>query len=228
MSKPLQRRTTSHGANGGMLDRRVTLMDIDQLQEDGAYLPTADDAEIVADVEQSSSEPLSASASHAQAFKFGLTGLSAMTAESATFPVDMCKTRMQLSGEGVGGARQSIFGAAAEIVRREGPLGLYAGVSPAICRHIPYTGSRVGLYESLRGRFTTPGVEAGIEHARIGRCDGRSHSLIVQSEEPETSRPWWRSTHCTESVWPLSFATGSSCSGRLAPARPARPIECRA
>ena len=51
MSKPLQRRTTSHGANCGMLDRRVTLMDIDQLQEDGAYLPTADDAEIVADVE---------------------------------------------------------------------------------------------------------------------------------------------------------------------------------
>jgi len=180
MSKPLQRRTTSHGANGGMLDRRVTLMDIDQLQEDGAYLPTADDAEIVADVEQSSSEPLSASASHAQAFKFGLTGLSAMTAESATFPVDMCKTRMQLSGEGVGGARQSIFGAAAEIVRREGPLGLYAGVSPAICRHIPYTGSRVGLYESLRGRFTTPGVEAGIAtKMAIGFTAGGLAQLIA-------------------------------------------------
>ena len=115
MSKPLQRRTTS--SNGSMLDRRVTLMDIDQLQEDGAYLPTADDAKIVADVEQSSSEPLSASASHAQAFKFGLTGLSAMTAESATFPVDMCKTRMQLSGEGVG----QLHGA---VLRRHAAAGL--------------------------------------------------------------------------------------------------------
>ena len=74
MSKPLQRRTTS--SNGSMLDRRVTLMDIDQLQVDGAYLPPADDADIVADVERARSEP-KAGAPHVQAFKFALTGLSA-------------------------------------------------------------------------------------------------------------------------------------------------------
>merc|ERR1712185_204248 len=74
---------------------------------------------------------------------------------------------MQLSGEGVGGARQSIFGAAAEIVRREGRLG-------------PYAGSRVGLYEALRGKFTTEGVEAGIAtKMAIGFTAGGLAQLIA-------------------------------------------------
>lgn len=116
-----------------------------------------------------------------QYVKFTLTGLAAMTAESVTFPVDMCKTRMQLSGEAVGGARQSIVGAAGEIVRKEGFMGLYSGVSPAICRHIPYTGSRVGLYEYLRNRFQPAGggESSTLTKMGIGFTAGGTAQLIA-------------------------------------------------
>lgn len=89
--------------------------------------------------------------------KFCLTGLSAMAAESATYPIDIAKTRMQLHGEGVAGQRVSFIGAASTIVKQEGFTGLYSGVTPAIARHVPYTGTRVILYEYLRGRFTKEG-----------------------------------------------------------------------
>ncbi|GFR41597.1 hypothetical protein Agub_g2321, partial [Astrephomene gubernaculifera] len=39
---------------------------------------------------------------------------------------------------------------ALELVRREGVRGLYAGLSPAILRHVFYTGTRITVYEQLR------------------------------------------------------------------------------
>merc|ERR1719276_313370 len=39
------------------------------------------------------------------------------------------------------------------IVRNEGLLGLYAGVTPAVARHIPYTGFRAIGYEYIRAFF---------------------------------------------------------------------------
>ena len=39
------------------------------------------------------------------------------------------------------------------IVKNEGVMGLYAGVTPAIARHIPYTGFRAIGYEYIRGFF---------------------------------------------------------------------------
>lgn len=89
--------------------------------------------------------------------KFALTGVSAMTAESVTFPIDITKTRMQLHGEGQAGQQVSFLRAGSTIVQKEGFFGLYRGVSPAIARHVPYTGTRVILYEYLRGRFTKEG-----------------------------------------------------------------------
>merc|ERR1712039_422728 len=39
------------------------------------------------------------------------------------------------------------------ITRNEGLRGLYAGMSPAVARHIPYTGFRAIGYEYIRGIF---------------------------------------------------------------------------
>jgi solute carrier family 25 uncoupling protein 27 len=91
--------------------------------------------------------------------KFGLTGIAAMSAEGATFPVDITKTRMQLAGEGVAGGQVGFMTAGMGIVRNEGVMGLYKGVSPAIARHIPYTGTRVILYEYLRKEATKDGAK---------------------------------------------------------------------
>uniref|UniRef100_A0A7C9CVM8 Uncharacterized protein n=1 Tax=Opuntia streptacantha TaxID=393608 RepID=A0A7C9CVM8_OPUST len=85
--------------------------------------------------------------------KLVLTGLSAMVAETATFPIDIIKTRLQLHGHG-GSSNLTTTGSAVKvavgILRNEGFLGLYQGLSPAIIRHLIYTPIRIVGYENLR------------------------------------------------------------------------------
>nr|POE59549.1 mitochondrial uncoupling protein 3 [Quercus suber] len=80
--------------------------------------------------------------------KLMLTSLSAMAAETSTFPIDLTKTRLQL--ESRSRSRTNAFRVASEIVREQGPLGLYKGLSPAILRHLLYTPIRIVAYENLR------------------------------------------------------------------------------
>lgn len=81
--------------------------------------------------------------------KILLTSLAAMVAETTTFPIDLTKTRLQLHGESSAG-RTNAFRVASEIVREQGPVGLYKGLSPAILRHLFYTPIRIVGYEHLR------------------------------------------------------------------------------
>ncbi|PNH09111.1 Mitochondrial uncoupling protein 4, partial [Tetrabaena socialis] len=50
---------------------------------------------------------------------------------------------------------------ALELVRREGVRGLYAGLSPALVRHIFYTGTRITVYERLRQYGAPPAEGSG-------------------------------------------------------------------
>ncbi|GIL58233.1 hypothetical protein Vafri_13298 [Volvox africanus] len=105
------------------------------------------------------------------ALKLGLTCSAAMVAEAVTYPIDMVKTRLQLQGELGRGLRSvglvatapnmattaatsakpyGAVGMAMELLRREGMRGLYAGLSPALIRHVFYTGTRITVYEWLR------------------------------------------------------------------------------
>lgn len=77
--------------------------------------------------------------------KLALSAAAGATAETATFPLDLLKTRMQLAGRPT-----SLLSTAASIVRQEGLSSLYAGLSPAVLRHLPYTGIRVLTFERLR------------------------------------------------------------------------------
>mmetsp|Transcript_101162 Transcript_101162/g.284146 ORF Transcript_101162/g.284146 Transcript_101162/m.284146 type:complete len:312 (+) Transcript_101162:77-1012(+) len=86
--------------------------------------------------------------------KFCLTGAASMCAESATFPIDMAKTRLQLQGEpGFTGTKFGFFGMLQNVARSEGLVGLYVGITPAVVRHIPYTGFRAIGYEYIRKLF---------------------------------------------------------------------------
>ncbi|KAK0573538.1 hypothetical protein LWI29_009621 [Acer saccharum] len=86
--------------------------------------------------------------------KIILSSCSAMIAESTTFPIDMTKTRLQLHGQQLDLQSRSrptnAFRVVSEIVREQGPLGLYKGLSPAIIRHLFYTPIRIVGYENLR------------------------------------------------------------------------------
>ena len=86
-----------------------------------------------------------------------------MLAEGATFPVDITKTRLQLQGQAdFTGTKMGFGGMMVNIFKTEGLAGLYAGVTPAVARHIPYTGFRAIGYEYIRAFFcgSTPKDQA--------------------------------------------------------------------
>ncbi|XP_031544467.1 mitochondrial uncoupling protein 4 isoform X3 [Vicugna pacos] len=95
-----------------------------------------------------------------RASKFLLSGCAATVAELATFPLDLTKTRLQIQGEAAlarlgGGAGEAapyrgMVRTALGIVQEEGFLKLWQGVTPAIYRHIVYSGGRMVTYEHLR------------------------------------------------------------------------------
>lgn len=79
-----------------------------------------------------------------------LMSTAAMAAEAATFPIDTVKTRLQLQDRTATPRTLGALQMAASIVRRDGVAGLYAGLSPALARHVVYTGTRITIYEQLR------------------------------------------------------------------------------
>ncbi|XP_057542291.1 mitochondrial uncoupling protein 3 [Amaranthus tricolor] len=77
-----------------------------------------------------------------------LTSISAMVAETTTFPIDITKTRLQLHASS--STTTNAFKVALNILKNEGFLGLYQGLSPALIRHFFYTPIRTVGYEHLR------------------------------------------------------------------------------
>ncbi|XP_047737955.1 mitochondrial uncoupling protein 4 isoform X1 [Hyalella azteca] len=90
-------------------------------------------------------------------FKYILSCTAATTAELVTYPLDLAKTRLQIQGEtelNSKGSRmlpyRGLVGTAVGIVREEGFLKLWQGMTPAVYRHLVYSGTRMVLYEKLR------------------------------------------------------------------------------
>ncbi|XP_052665843.1 mitochondrial uncoupling protein 4 isoform X2 [Harpia harpyja] len=96
-----------------------------------------------------------------RASKFALSACAAAVAELVTFPLDLTKTRLQVQGEaavhrnGAAAAGQAVayrgmLRTAAGIVQEEGVRKLWQGATPAVYRHIVYSGVRMVVYEHLR------------------------------------------------------------------------------
>ncbi|KDR08957.1 mitochondrial uncoupling protein 4 isoform X1 [Zootermopsis nevadensis] len=84
--------------------------------------------------------------------------IAASIAEVVTYPLDLTKTRLQIQGE-VAAAQHSSINAipyrgmlqtALGIAKEEGLLKLWQGITPAIYRHVIYSGIRIVSYETLR------------------------------------------------------------------------------
>eukprot|EP01087_Luapelamoeba_hula_P001213 TRINITY_DN1095_c0_g1_i1.p1 TRINITY_DN1095_c0_g1~~TRINITY_DN1095_c0_g1_i1.p1 ORF type:complete len:312 (-),score=49.21 TRINITY_DN1095_c0_g1_i1:103-1038(-) len=85
-------------------------------------------------------------------FLFG--GLSGMGATCVVQPIDLVKTRMQLSGEkGAARAHKSSLHALLNIARNEGVTTLYTGLSAALLRQATYTTARLGSYAYIMDLF---------------------------------------------------------------------------
>lgn len=106
--------------------------------------------------------------------KILVTSLSAMVAETTTFPIDLIKTRLQLHGESLSSSRPtSAFRIGLDIIGEQGHLGLYKGLSPAIIRHLFYTPFRIVGYEHLRSVVSADnGSLSMISKAVVGGISG--------------------------------------------------------
>jgi solute carrier family 25 uncoupling protein 27 len=80
-----------------------------------------------------------------------------MLSPAVTYPLDLTKTRMQIAGEleknpalSTQTKRLGMFRTALGVVRNEGMMQLWSGLSPALYRHVIYSGIRMALYEKIR------------------------------------------------------------------------------
>ncbi|CAM6090146.1 unnamed protein product [Calypogeia fissa] len=112
-----------------------------------------------------------------------LTSAAAVVSEAATFPIDTTKTRLQLQGEGGQvGVKRGAFGMVMNIVKEEGIVGLYRGLSPAVLRHTFYTSIRIVTYEQLRDGLHKGDDQHDISAARkalIGGASGMFGQMIA-------------------------------------------------
>uniref|UniRef100_A0A0N5AFE8 Mitochondrial uncoupling protein 4 n=1 Tax=Syphacia muris TaxID=451379 RepID=A0A0N5AFE8_9BILA len=93
--------------------------------------------------------------------KYILSCSASLVSETVTYPLDVTKTRLQMIRNAPQSSalslrhtgRPGMFSVFFGIVKREGVLSLWNGVTPAIYRHFVYTGFRMGSYEVLRAKW---------------------------------------------------------------------------
>ncbi|KAJ5776659.1 uncharacterized protein N7511_001670 [Penicillium nucicola] len=74
-------------------------------------------------------------------------GSASCMAVLVSHPLDLLKVRMQMEP---GGVKAGTFASCARIVREEGLLALYNGLSAGFMRQLTYGSVRIGLYETLK------------------------------------------------------------------------------
>ncbi|TKS92053.1 Mitochondrial dicarboxylate carrier [Collichthys lucidus] len=76
-------------------------------------------------------------------------GVSASAAACFTHPLDLIKVHLQTQQE----VRVRMIGMALNVVRREGYLALYSGLSASLCRQMTYSLPRFAIYETVRDKM---------------------------------------------------------------------------
>ncbi|KRY14676.1 Mitochondrial 2-oxoglutarate/malate carrier protein [Trichinella patagoniensis] len=90
--------------------------------------------------------------------KFIFGGCSGMMATAVVQPLDLVKNRMQLAQASAETAPRSTFSIIKNILKQEGVLGFYNGLSAGLLRQATYTTTRLGTYTFLSDRLTRDGV----------------------------------------------------------------------
>jgi len=139
------------------------------------------------------------------AMKYVMCVAAASVAESATYPLDLCKTRLQIQGElnctlgrqpehqQYRGMLRTLLG----IVQEEGLFQLWRGMLPALYRHAIYTGFRMSAYEEIRNRLSAKDkdgfslwkkVVAGMAAGGIGQFMASPTDLVKTQIQMEGRR----------------------------------------
>lgn len=86
-------------------------------------------------------------------YPFWFGGSASCFAACVTHPLDLVKVRLQTRS---GNAPSTMVGTFAHVLKADGILGLYSGLSASLLRQITYSTTRFGIYEELKARLTTP------------------------------------------------------------------------
>lgn len=94
-----------------------------------------------------------------------------MGATCVVQPLDLIKNRMQLMGAD-GGKKMTSFSVIRLLIKTEGALALYTGLSAGLLRQASYTTVRMGLFNSLVERFAVDGKASFIVQLSSGLAAG--------------------------------------------------------
>lgn len=90
-----------------------------------------------------------------------------MAATCVVQPLDLIKNRMQLSG-----TRTSTMNVVSSIIKNEGILAIYAGLSAGLLRQATYTTTRLGIYTMLSEIVAKDGQPSFLVKAALGMTSG--------------------------------------------------------
>lgn len=113
-------------------------------------------------------------------------GSAGMGATVFVQPLDLVKTRLQISGQG-GSAKEfnGMFDAFTKIIRREGVRAVYKGLSAGLLRQATYTTTRLGTYTFLNDAYKkNSGKQPNVFVSMgLGVCAGVTGSFVGNPAE---------------------------------------------
>jgi len=111
--------------------------------------------------------------------QFALGGLSGCGAAVCTHPFDTIKVRMQLSGMGSNSvAAEGMVATASKVMKNEGPLSLYKGLSASLLRQATYTTTRIGLYLQMKDHFSEKGNLSLVMKIALSMAAGAGGAVV--------------------------------------------------
>ncbi|TGZ81363.1 mitochondrial carrier [Ascodesmis nigricans] len=90
-------------------------------------------------------------------YPFWFGGSASCMAACITHPLDLVKVRLQTAAQS--GARPKMISTFSSILRNEGFLAIYSGLSASLLRQATYSTTRFGAYEEMKSRLKTPSGE---------------------------------------------------------------------
>jgi len=114
-------------------------------------------------------------------------------------PIDMVKVRIQLQSGAAGAAvNANPFTVATNLIKNEGFLTFYSGLSAALFRQLTYGTSRLGIFRTLTNKFTPEGKTAAdlpfLTKLGCSLCAGGTGALIGTPAEVSLIRMQYDTT----------------------------------
>lgn len=121
------------------------------------------------------------------ATRYSVAVLAAWAAETATYPFDLTKTRLQIQTE-VATAKHGfkvenigMIKTAVGIAKQEGVLKLWTGLMPMFQRHAIYSGCRLIFYEQFRNALKDDNGKVSLASASLGGLAAGSLAQLIAS-----------------------------------------------